>query len=377
LRRTILIALASILLCSAHAQNEKMIVFGNDSLMTFIEKGGDYIYNLQYDSAEWYINEVKRIVPGHPIGYMMEAVNIAWLDQPIRTTSPHFARHEAALMKCLAAAEKMREDDEYDKEGIFFEMSVHGLLAEYYAREGSYMKAMGEARRTYSLIKHTMEWTDASPEFYFLAGLYNYFREKYPERHAIYKTFMWLFRSGDKERGLIQLDSAVHYSKVVKIEAHLYISYIYLRYENDAKKAKYYIQRLAEKYPNNNYFKAKYLECEVILNGFDEVLPIIYALNENSDPYYRMCALSYHGLYYETVSKSSFDAKLKYEAAIETGLLCLEKGEYYRSLAYLGLGRIAEKQDDPGLAAYYYQAALKIDENDKVSEEAEKRLDEL
>lgn len=354
-----------------------MPVFGDDSLMAFIEEGGDYIYNLQYDSAELYINEVKRRLPGHPIGYMMEAVNIAWLEQPIRTTSPNFPKHKEALMKCLAAAEKLREADPYDKEGVFFEMSVHGLLSEYYAREGSYMKAMGEARKTYSLIKKTMEWTAVSTEFYFLAGLYNYFREKYPEQHSIYKTFMWIFKSGDMEKGLVQLDSAVHYSKIVKIEAHLYLTYIYLRYENNPGKAIYYVERLRKRYPKNNYFKAKYLECEVLLNGFDDALPVIYDLMENEDPYYRMCALTYHGLYYESVSKSDFDAKTKYEAAIAAGQLCPEKGEFYRSMAFLGLGKIVEKEGNLSLATYYYNTALDIDENDQVSKEAQERLDAL
>ena len=361
----------------SHGQREELPIFGNDSVMAFIEKGGDFIYNLEYDSAAYYINLLKDKYPEHPIAYMMEAVNIAWIEQPIRTTSPHYQKHLEALNVCLEKAEKLRENDEFSKEGVFFEMSVHGLLAEYYAREGSYMKAMGEARKTYSLIKKTMEWTEDSPEFYFLAGLYNYFREKYPERHPVYKPFLWFFRSGDKKLGLEQLDSAVYKSKVVKIEAHLYTAYIYLRYENDPERAKVYIKRLTERYPKNNYFKAKYLECEVLLTGFEKVLPIIYDLKNEEDPYYRMCGESYHGLYYETIAKSSFDAKMQYEAAIESGLGCPDKGEYYRSLAFLGLGRIVEAEGNKNLASYYYNTALEIDENDKVSQEAKERLELL
>lgn len=358
----------------ALAQTDEMPVFSNDSLMAFIEKGGDFIYNQEYDSAAFYINQIKAAYPEHPIAYMMEAMNIAWMDQPIRTTSTHFEKHLKVLNVCLEKAEAMREEDEFNKEGVFFEMSVHGLLAEYYAREGSYMKAMGEARKTYSLIKKTMEWTDASPEFYFLAGLYNYFREKYPERHPVYKPFMWFFRSGDMKLGLEQLDSAVYRSKVVKIEAHLYTAYIYLRYENDPERAQVYINRLRERYPNNDYFKAKWLESEVMLTGFENVLPVIYELKEEEDPYYRMCGYAYHGIYYETIAKSSFDAKLMYEAAVKSGLECPEKGEYYRSLAFLGLGRLAESEGNKNLAVYYYETALGIDENDKVTKEAKRRL---
>ena len=261
-----------------------------------VDRGGDYIYHGKFDSAILVIDSIELELPNHPIVPMMRAMNFAWQDQPIRTGSPVFAQHEKELMKVIALAENIRSINPDDIEGMFFEMSAHGLLAEYYAQEGSAFKAISEAKKTYSLIKKTMELTGESPELLFLSGLYNYFRVKYPEKHPIYKSFVWIFKSGDIELGLTQLDQAVHQSKIVKIEAGLYLSYIWLRYENRADTASYYLNRLHKKYPTNSYFAAKYLECLALQKKYEEALPLIDQLLLDQKYYYRMCALIFQGV---------------------------------------------------------------------------------
>ncbi len=342
-----------------------------------VDRGGDYIYSEKYDSAEMVIDSIDMMLPNHPIVYMMRAMNYAWQDQPIRTTRPIFEKHLLELDKTLMAAEKIEDEDPDNLEALFFKLSVHGLKAEYYAREGSYLKAVNQAQKTYSLLKLTMEKTNESPEFYFLAGLYNYFREKYPERHPIYKPFLWLYRSGDIKRGLAQLDSAVNYSKIVKIEAGLYISYIYLRYEGKPDVALKYLKRMHDEYPANGYFKTKYIECLVLENQFEEALPMIQEMVDHTKPYYQLCGLTYQAKYFEEVLKSPGQAEKYYQKAIQIGEKCPDRGEYYRSLSYLGLGRVLVANGEFSLAEKYFNMAIDIDESPRVTTEAEQRLENL
>ncbi|MCV9388791.1 tetratricopeptide repeat protein [Reichenbachiella ulvae] len=352
-------------------------VFGDEKVLAEIEGIAYYVYNAYPDSANLKIDEMEKRFPTHPVIPMMRAMNIAWQDQPIRTTSPSFPAHKAQLLRTINLAEAMLEKNPDDVEGLFFEMSAHGLLAEYFAREGSYMKSISEAKKTYDLITQTMQMTRESPEFYFLAGLYNYFREKYPERHPVYSPFMWFFKSGDKELGLHQLDSAVFQSKIVKAEAHLYTAYIYLRYENMPDSAEYYIKKLNKEYPRNSYFKAKYIESLVLKNNYDKAMPMVKTFLRDPQPYYRMCGEVYTGLYQEKVKGSDIEAERYYAKAIMTGDKEPDRGEYYRSLAYLGMGRIMERREQFSVAIKYYEMAADIDENDLVTEEAEERLDRI
>ncbi len=342
-----------------------------------VDRGGDFIYNQEFEKAALVIDSIELQLPEHPIVPMMKAMSLAWRDQPIRTSSPIYPEHEKYLLETIAKSEMISSKDPNNLEAMFFEMSAHGLLAEYYAQEGSSFKAMSQAKQTYNLIKKTMEHTAQSSELLFLSGLYNYFREKYPERHPFYKSFLWVFKSGDIERGLVQLDSAVHHSKIVKIEAGLYLSYIWLRYENRADKARYYLERLHKKYPANDYFKAKYLECLIRQKDFEYASPLISELQAHEKPYFKMCGEIFRGVYVEKVEKSLDAAERFYKRGLETGKLSPDRGEYYRSVAYLGLGRIAEAKNNLELAEVYYEKTIDLDVTDWLTEESEARLDEI
>lgn len=352
-------------------------LFSNPELLEMVDRGGDYIYNQEFAEAEFVIDSLEQKLPDHPIVPMMKAMSLAWRDQPLRISSPVYPEHEKYLNETIAKSEAISNKDANNLEAMFFEMSAHGLLAEYYAQEGSSFKAMSQAKQTYNLIKKTMEHTAESPELLFLSGLYNYFREKYPERHPIYKSFVWIFKSGDVERGLVQLDSAVHHSKIVKIEAGLYLAYIWLRYENRADKARYYLERLNTMYPANDYFKAKFLECLMRQKDYEHALPLISQLQAHKKPYFRMSGEIFRGVYAEKVERSLDAAERFYKRGLDTGKLCPDRGEYYRSVAYLGLGRIAEANNNVDLAATYYEKTIDLDETDWLTEESEARLDQI
>ncbi|MEP3388609.1 MAG: tetratricopeptide repeat protein [Reichenbachiella sp.] len=358
-----------------NAQNTPL--FSNSNLLEMVDRGGDFIYNQEFNKAELVIDSLEQKLPGHPIVPMMKAMSLAWRDQPLRTSSPVYPEHEKYLMETIAKSEKISAKDSNNLEAMFFEMSAHGLLAEYYAQEGSSFKAMSQAKQTYNLIKKTMEHTAESPELLFLSGLYNYFREKYPERHPIYKPFVWVFKSGDVQRGLVQLDSAVHHSKIVKIEASLYVAYIWLRYENNADKARYYLERIHKMYPANDYFKAKYLECLMRQKDYKSASPLISQLQAHEKPYFKMCGEIFRGVYAEKVERSLDAAERFYKRGLETDELSPDRGEYYRSIAYLGLGRIAEANNNVKLAAVYYEKTIDMDETDWLTEESEARLDQI
>lgn len=352
-------------------------LFSSPKLLAMVDRGGDFVYNQEFEKAEVVIDSLEIQLPGHPIVPMMRAMSLAWRDQPIRTSSPVYPEHEKYLLETIAKSEKISRVDSNNLEAMFFEMSAHGLLAEYYAQEGSSFKAMSQAKQTYNLIKKTMEHTSKSPELLFLSGLYNYFREKYPERHPIYKSFVWIFKSGDIDKGLTQLDSAVHYSKIVKIEAGLYLSYIWLRYENKPEKARYYLERLHEMYPANDYFKAKYLECLMRQKDYANALPLIQELQQHKKPYFKMCGEVFQAVYLEKVVSSLSEAEIYYHHCLESASKSPDRGEYYKSIAYLGLGRIADANGKTKEATEYYEKTIDLDETDWLTEESEARLDKI
>ncbi len=370
------VLLSAILLFFEYSVSAQYALFDDPDNIKLVKQGTRFIYNQQPDSAELIIVKVSEQLPGHPVVPMMRALAISWSVFPMKTSLPEFAKHEALLQESITAAQKLLDANKDHAEGVFFEMSARGMLAEYYADDGNYMKALGEARKTYGLIKSGFDLVEEYPEFYLTTGIYNYFREKYPQRHPIYKPFLWFFRSGDIELGLEQIHTATQRAVLSNVEAHLYLSYIYLRYEMEPVKAKDYLLRLTDQYPNNQYFKAKLLECYIMYNEFELAEPIAERFLDADNPYYLLLGQSMKGYLLEKWIKAKEPAARFYNDALATGKLT-DKGSYYEAIAYLGLGRIDLQNNNKEAARTNFEKAMSINDNDMIEKEAKRYLKEL
>ena len=96
----------------------------------------------------------------------------------------------------------------------------------------------------YSFMKKGFDLTEEYREFNFPVGMYNYYREKYPELHPVYKPFMFFFRNGDVSKGLRQLERSVKENVFTKPEAGMFLVHIYLYYENNPAAALKIIQQV-------------------------------------------------------------------------------------------------------------------------------------
>lgn len=370
------VLLSLILLFFEHSVSAQYALFDNPANIQLVRQGTRFIYNQQPDSARLVINQVSKKLPGHPVVPMMRALAISWSVFPMKTYLPEFEEHEALLQKSIKAADKLLDEDEDHTEGVFFQMTARGLLAEYYADDGNYMKALGEARRTYGLMKSGFDLVEDYPEFFLTTGIYNYFREKYPQKHPIYKPFLWFFRSGDIELGLQQIHTATQQAVLSNVEAHLYLSYIYLRYEMKPEKARDYLLELTDQYPNNQYFKAKLLECYIMYEEFELAEPIAERFLDSKNPYYLLLGQSMKGYLLEKWVKAKQPAARFYNEALATGKLT-NKGSYYEAIAYLGLGRIDFENGNNEAAKSNFETAMSINDNDRIEEEAKRYLKKL
>lgn len=351
-------------------------VFEAGHIQDLVKKGSDHIYNAAPDSAEYYIAKAEVFIPDHPVIPLMRAMTMLWSHIPI-ISEEVFSKMEIQLDSAILLA-KEKDPDLDEPEMIFFTMASYGILAEYYADQDYTMKAVGEANRAYGLMKKGFEIVDEHPEFLLTTGLYNYFREKYPERHPIYKPLLWFFRSGDMELGLKQLKAACTESFLTRVEAHVYLSYIYLRYEFDPKIAQKYLSELCSLYPNNYYAKAKYLESLANPTDFKNVpIDVIYSLITHESPYYKLAGYVFLGYFEEKIVKNHEKAEYAYRLGLEYGQEIPNHGEYFKSFGYLGLGRVLIQKNEKQEAEELLNLSLKYAETEQVESEAKKLLSKL
>ena len=351
-------------------------VFEPGPIQQLVKKGSDHIYNANEDSAEYYIMKAEKYIPDHPVIPLMRAMTILWANIPL-ISEDEFVRMEANLDLAVERA-RAKDPDLEEPEMIFFAMASYGLLAEYYADQGSTMKAVGEANRAYGLMRKGFDIVDEHPEFLLTTGLYNYFRERYPEKHPIYKPLLWFFKSGDKKLGLEQLERACSESFLTTVEAHVYLSYIHLRYEYKPKLAQEYLFELCTKYPNNYYAKAKYMESLANPEDFKSApVEVIYSLITNDSPYYKLAGYVFLGYLEEKVIKNQEKAEYAYRKGLEYGETIPDHGEYFKSFGYLGLGRILIKKNESSEAEKSLDLAITYAETEQVKSEAKALLGRL
>lgn len=354
----------------------KCQVFEDDSLKTIIKVCADHIYNSDADSATFYIDLVEEQLPEHPVVPLMRAMTLLWANIPT-ITADLFLQMQDQLNYSIELAEAIDPDLE-DPEMVFFAMAAHGLLAEYYADQSFKLRAVGEANKAYGLMKKGFKIVDTHPEFLFTTGLYNYFREKYPEKHPIYKPLLWFFRGGDIELGLEQLEQACTVSVLTQVEAYVYLSYIYLRYEYRPDKAQAYLDTLVTKYPNNFYAKGKYLESLANATDFYKApATMLFQLMTHQNPYYKLAGFVFLGYYNETVIGNMEKAEYAYRKGLEYGERLEHHGEYFKGLGYVGLGRILVENGKTKEAKPNLNLALKFAETDQIRNDAKSLLSEL
>ena len=343
-------------------------LYNDPKAIKLVKKATHEIYSMDSDSVEYHIRKVEDYLPSHPVVSLLKGIHVLWYNIPVLNDST-FDRFGYYMYKTVDKARKLRA---LYAEGVYFEMAAKGLMAEYYADRGLYMKAFNEANRAYTLLKEGFKLTDEVPDFLFATGIYNYFREAYPDRYPIYRPLLWFFRAGDKEKGINQIKKATQEAILVDIEAYIYLAYIYLRYEETPIKAQTYLEELLEVYPNNLYIQAKYLES---LNApeYYENLPedIINSLIGSGRTYYQMAGYVFRGIYHEKVLGDDNNAYKYYNYAIGKGKELGGYGDYYQSYAYLGLGNILSRKDLSDSANSYYEKAIEVAQTDEVKEEAE------
>ena len=345
-------------------------LFDHPQAMELVDKGTECIYKLKVDSAMFYIRELQKLLPNHPVIPSMEAFLIQWENIPI-TEGQIFVRLEAKLREAVVAAENFNVLDPHDEDAVFFELATRGLLAEYYAENKNYFEAITEANKMYGLIKIGSDLVNDNPEFLFTTGLYNYFRIMYPQRHPILAPIAFFFKKGDKDLGLEQILMSTEKAVISQVEASIYLSYIYLRYEQTPEMAFVLLEDLIKRYPSNYYLISKFLESTYATNQYDKIMPWMVDELMNTDrPYYIMVGHIFKAVYLEFVEKKSKEAYLLYGIGVGFGSELSNYGEYFKSIAYLRLGRLSQQFGNLNTAKSYFNLCLKYAETKEIKKAA-------
>lgn len=335
-------------------------VLKDTATFNLVCRGVDYIYNLQFTEARSVYQKISSAYPSHPMTYVYRGLLTYWENYPLISTSPARKSFEKDLRYAIELCEKKHNPAD-DAEYLVLNLGARGLLLLFYADNDLSMDVIPLASGTYQYLKQSFNYTGTYADFYFFTGLYNYYREAYPESHPVYKPLAILFPKGNRERGLKELQIASKDAIVLKAEAFTFLSGIYISFERNFLQASQYSKALYKLYPNNYSYVAVYIKNLLLAKRYDEAESMI-RLNHNlsNNAYYQAQLLILRGILQEKKYRNHKQAQAMYVKGLKDMKPFAEFGEEYAAYAYFGLSRISDANGDKHNKKVYRKQAMDL-----------------
>lgn len=344
----------------------------DDKVLTdSIRKAVDLMYNFQFDKAD---NCIKRFRPkygNHPGFLLFNGLSLYWKHFPILSHPAEFKVFMATMNQVIALGDKMEGKYPKSPEPVFYQMLGNLMMARHHAEGGEYIKAVNETRKAYTFIKKGFELQKTYSDFYLTTGLFNYFREAYPNNHPTYKPFTVFFPDGNKTQGLKDLEVASQKSLFSRAEALMYLSAIQLRDEYNPVLASKYSTQLYESYPNNWLYNILHAEILIETKRNDLAEPLVTKLLMRTEPVALLAGYYLKGLI--EVSENKPDAaKWAFQKAISYGKGKDKVSQGFKGLSCGELGKIAYDEGKRDWVKKYFKQALDLCTYRKVKQDAKR-----
>ncbi len=221
-----------------------------DGHFATIVRGLEFVYNLEFDSADAIFDRLIEASPDHPRGYFFKSsasfYRIVSGSHSERLQEEYVSRSEEAIR----IAEVYGEQEKHEIEADFYLGAVYGNLGRYYAARGDWIKAFYYGRKTKSLHRRVIERDSTVYDAYLSLGLYNYYAATLPRFVDMVASLFGL--DGNREEGLTQLRMAEQKGVLAAIEGKFFLANVYTEEGNYEEALRLY-DELCRRFSVNPY----------------------------------------------------------------------------------------------------------------------------
>ena len=340
--------LCCILLVSAiGTSGVKAQILYDSTAVEMIKLSVSHIYNMESEKAREEFSEIEHLYPDHPVIYLLKGFMTYWENYPLIPGSPECKVFEENLHSCSDLSIKKPYSENFEAESVLANICARGMLLMFYADNDLTFNVIPLAAGSYKYLIRSFDFASAFADFSFFTGLYNYYREAYPEIHPVYKAIASVFPHGDMKKGLNELEKSARMSVFLKAESYGMLTWIYAGYENNFPKALSYSSTLTDLYPKNPMFKAYNIKNLLLLKEYDQAETIIEDYRKDiPNTFFDAQIMVFNGIIQEKKYRNYPLAKQFYEGGIGAISMFGDYGNDYVGFAYLGLSRISGYMGD-------------------------------
>lgn len=335
-------------------------LFQDSATLDLIKKDIECIYNMKFTNAREIYLKIKKSYPGHPVLLLLKGMQTYWEDYPLLSTTPAHVLFEADLRQCIRLSEKNRVPA-YEAEYLLTNLCARGMLLQYYNENNLTLDVIPLVTSTYGNLRHAFDFTDTCTDLQYYTGVYNYYREAYPNAYPIYKPLVLLLPSGNIKVGLTELQNAATNGIVLRAESYFLLAGIYLNFENKYQQAIYYCRTLCRLYPDNVVYLAQYIKNLLLLKQYDEAEKlIITSLKETENKYFQAQLIIFQGILQEKKYHDNNLAEQYYHSGISKVSLFGAYGNECAAYAYFGLSRMSYTKNETSSGKQFREKAMEL-----------------
>ena len=219
-----------------------------------VQHGIDLIYNLQFETADRYFEEIIAADPANPLGHFFLAMVTWWrvlIDLEDR-------RHDEAfyqlLDRCIEVCDQRLSATPRDFDAVLFKAGAIGFRGRLRGNRGQYVRAASDGLKCVPLLQISRELEPDNKDILFGQGVYNYFIEVIPQKYPVVRPITWLLPKGKRETGLEQLRLVAAEGQYSGTEALYFLAQIHRLFERDRETSLQYLEQLHRRYLENSIF---------------------------------------------------------------------------------------------------------------------------
>ncbi|HWP81588.1 MAG TPA: tetratricopeptide repeat protein [Bacteroidota bacterium] len=334
-----------------------------------IQRGVDFIYNLEFDKADREFDAVITTRPQHPVGYFFRAMTQWWRILSNFSDESHDERFYEMLEVVIDMCDERLDKNPNDVTALFFKGGAIGFRGRLRANRGKWLTAAKDGIVALPIVQRAHELEPNNYDVLLGIGIYNYYAEVIPNDYPVVKPFMLFFPKGDKKKGIEQLKLSAQNAKYARTEAMYFLLQSFFVYEKDYFQALNLAQTLHARYPRNPLFHRYVGRCYISLGEWSKAHKVFQEVERRYSA--RQIGYDAHDAReaYYYIGKFHFTAGA-FDEAFKNFLRCDELSREidkdgpsgFMSMANLHIGMIYDVQKKRQLAIKQYQKVLGMKE---------------
>jgi tetratricopeptide (TPR) repeat protein len=234
--------------------------------------------------------------------------------------------------------DELLEENENDVTALFFKGGALGFTGRLKFHRDDWFGAANAGRQALPLVQDAVAADPQNYDLFLGTGIYNYYAAVIPEQYPVAKPLLLFIPSGDKRKGIEQLETAAAKGRYASVEAKYFLMQLYYLYEKEYGKAFAIAGELHRRYPDNMLFHRYVGRCLITMGRYREAGELFAEVDRLVD-----------------TGKPGYNTVVEREAEYYLGMSAMMQEEYSGALSHYyradELSRLLDKEGPSGFMA--------------------------